>query len=182
MLCFSAITPHPPIILPEIGKKDVVVTEKTINAMLKLSLAFAESKPDIVIVVSPHAILLHDRIAISYAKYLEGDLGQFGHPEIKQEYKIDPGDNQYKYGDGREDENVLDAAHHVADFFGRCLVPPYPIEMRTYFSSQDGLGIVLLDDVLVQIGNQFFGFEVEFDLMLFRGRLLRSVVRVFLLH
>jgi aromatic ring-opening dioxygenase LigB subunit len=86
MIVFAAITPHPPIILPEIGKKDIVMAEKTINAMLSLSLAFAASKPDIVLVISPHAVLLHDRIAIGYGKQYEGDFGTFGHPDISQTF------------------------------------------------------------------------------------------------
>ncbi len=89
MLCFAAITPHPPIIIPEIGQEDVVVTEKTINAMLQLSLAFAVSKPDIVVVISPHAILLHDRIGVYYGTTLKGNFGPFGHIEVEQEYEND---------------------------------------------------------------------------------------------
>jgi aromatic ring-opening dioxygenase LigB subunit len=86
MIVFAAITPHPPIILPEIGKKDIVMAEKTINAMLSLSLAFAASKPDIVLVISPHAVVLHDRIAIGYGKQYVGDFGTFGYPDISQTF------------------------------------------------------------------------------------------------
>lgn len=89
MLCFASICPHPPIILPEIGKKDVVVTEKTINAMLKLGLLFAQSKPDIVFVISPHAVLLHDRIAIGYGETVIGDFSQFGHSEVTMQFEGD---------------------------------------------------------------------------------------------
>ena len=71
MLSFAAIMPHPPIIVPEVGGNEVKKTEKTINALLKLGLVFRETMPEIVFLVSPHALILHDRIALGFGKKLK---------------------------------------------------------------------------------------------------------------
>jgi aromatic ring-opening dioxygenase LigB subunit len=54
MLVFAAITPHPPIILPEIGGLELAKVKKTVNAMKKLAKIFKESKPEKVVIISPH--------------------------------------------------------------------------------------------------------------------------------
>lgn len=44
MLCFSSICPHPPIIIPEIGKENLKLVKKTTEAMNKLHKEFKKSK------------------------------------------------------------------------------------------------------------------------------------------
>jgi len=54
MLVFAAITPHPPIILPQIGGSDLAKVKKTVMAMKKLSKIFEKSRPEKVLIISPH--------------------------------------------------------------------------------------------------------------------------------
>jgi len=54
MIVFASICPHPPIILPEIGGKELKKVEKTVSAMKKLAKVFEESKPEKVVIISPH--------------------------------------------------------------------------------------------------------------------------------
>ncbi len=77
-LTFSAITPHPPIIIPTIGKDELKNAQKTILAMQKLEKDFIKAKPDIVIIISPHAPLLPDSFAISSNSPLSGNFENFG--------------------------------------------------------------------------------------------------------
>lgn len=89
MLSFAAFCPHPPIIIPEIGKSETTHTEKTILAMQTLGERFAEKKPEKVIIVSPHTLLLHNRIALSHASELSGSMSSFNAGEISFSFNCD---------------------------------------------------------------------------------------------
>lgn len=82
MLVFASLCPHPPIIVPEIGKSEAEHTEKTRLALNALSQKFTEAQPEKVLIISPHTLLLHNRIALSHASELSGDLSAFNAPEI----------------------------------------------------------------------------------------------------
>ncbi|EKD56230.1 MAG: Extradiol ring-cleavage dioxygenase class III protein subunit B, partial [uncultured bacterium] len=89
MLSFVAITPHPPIIIPEVGGKDTKKCSKTIKAMEKLADELAEVEPDTIIIVSPHALAHSDRFAIYGNNKFEGSLKQFGAPEVDFRFNND---------------------------------------------------------------------------------------------
>lgn len=89
MLSFACIVPHPPIIIPEIGGEEILPAEKTINALLRLSLLFAASRADTVLLISPHAVILHDRIAVGYGSLGKGTFGTLGYPDLSQSYAYD---------------------------------------------------------------------------------------------
>lgn len=79
MIVFSSISPHPPIIIPGIGKEnDLYTVEKTIQAMEKLRIDFEKSRPDTVVIISPHAPIDSSSFGVNQAPMLEGDLSQFG--------------------------------------------------------------------------------------------------------
>lgn len=79
MICFAAITPHPPIIISGIGKaEDLAQVQKTISAMERLSENLEKIKPDTIIIISPHAPLEMDSFGINSARILEGNLSYFG--------------------------------------------------------------------------------------------------------
>lgn len=79
MICFAAIVPHPPIIIPGIGKEnDLVQAKKTILAMERLRGDMKKTKPDTIVIISPHAFLEADSFQINVARILKGGLSYFG--------------------------------------------------------------------------------------------------------
>lgn len=55
MLVFACFSPHPPIILPNVGpENDRQKVEKTIEALEKLGKQLAKAKPDCILISSPH--------------------------------------------------------------------------------------------------------------------------------
>lgn len=79
MICFAAIAPHPPIIIPGIGAgDDLKLVRKTILAMERLRRDLEKAKPDTIIIISPHAPLELDSFGINSAEKLKGDLLDFG--------------------------------------------------------------------------------------------------------
>ena len=54
-IVFAAISPHPPIILPDVGSsKDQAQVKDTIENLEKLGKKLKEAKPDLIIISSPH--------------------------------------------------------------------------------------------------------------------------------
>lgn len=77
-LVLAALTPHPPIILPEVGGPDIAQAQRTVDGMRRLAQIFAEARPSTIIVISPHGPVFSDVIAITGLPRVEGDLKQFG--------------------------------------------------------------------------------------------------------
>lgn len=91
MINFACITPHPPIIIPGIGREeDLKKVENTVLAMEKLGRDLEESDPDTIIIISPHAPIA-DMYAfgINSKHHLEGNLENFGLDETL-EFKNNP--------------------------------------------------------------------------------------------
>ena len=83
------VTPHPPIIFPEIGHGEQLKIQKTINAYREISNRIATMKPDTIIVITPHSTIYRDYFHISPRNNAIGDFSQFGFPEIKLEVEYD---------------------------------------------------------------------------------------------
>lgn len=88
-LVFASICPHPPIIIPTIGKENIATVKKTIRAMTKLEKDFKAAAPDTVIVISPHGPLYQDAFSINYADKYIGKFQQFGDFSTNLEFSPD---------------------------------------------------------------------------------------------
>lgn len=71
------IVPHPPIIVPEVGRGEEKEISKTMESYLEVAKRIAALKPDTIIVTSPHSIMYSDYFHISPGKSAKGDLGRF---------------------------------------------------------------------------------------------------------
>ncbi|MFZ5924024.1 MAG: AmmeMemoRadiSam system protein A [Bacillota bacterium] len=99
VLC--ALAPHPPLLIPEIGARDLGAVEKTVDAMRRMGVMVKEAAPDVVVVISPHAPLFDDAIALLADNPLSGDFSSFMAPEVSYSF-----------------ENDLDLAKKIADQAG----------------------------------------------------------------
>ncbi len=83
------IVPHPPVVLPEIGRGSEAEIEATGQAMRQVAKEMAELAPDTIILSSPHAPAYRDAFFISASKRDEGDLGSFGFPQLSESLEND---------------------------------------------------------------------------------------------
>ena len=83
------IVPHPPIVLPEVGRGEERKIQNTIDAYNSVSKQIEELEPDTIVVVSPHAVMYMDYIHISPGENASGDLRQFGVGSINMDVKLD---------------------------------------------------------------------------------------------
>ncbi len=77
MWIWKCVTPHPPIIVPEVGKGNEAPAANTVTAMKRLSARLSPLIPDIVLVLSPHAPYSEGLCVILADRY-EGDFSRFG--------------------------------------------------------------------------------------------------------
>ncbi len=81
--------PHPPIILPEIGKGEETKIQKTIDAYRQVMKEAAELRPDTVVISSPHAQGYADYFQIAPGKTAHGDFGAFRAPKVTIDVNYD---------------------------------------------------------------------------------------------
>ncbi len=78
MIVFSAFVPHPPLLNPEIGKENLFKLEKTREAYKHLEAELYNSKPDIIIIISPHGKLHKEAFTINQNPELKVNFKDFG--------------------------------------------------------------------------------------------------------
>jgi len=82
------ILPHPPLIVPEVGKGQERKIQKTIDAYEDAARRIAGLKPDTIVLATPHSIMYSDYFHISPGASAKGNLSQFASntPNIEADY------------------------------------------------------------------------------------------------
>lgn len=83
------LMPHPPIIIPEVGKGREEEVIKTVNSCKLIGEKVKDLDVETIIIVTPHGPMFRDAVAIFSPSEISGNLGRFGAPEVKFNYKID---------------------------------------------------------------------------------------------
>ena len=81
--------PHPPIIMPEIGRGEEKKIAATDASYREAARRCAQMKPDVLIVLSPHSVLYRDYVHISPGMRAHGDFRAFGRPDVRIETDYD---------------------------------------------------------------------------------------------
>lgn len=93
------ILPHPPIVIPEVGRGGEIGAKKTIEAYKRVAKDIKNDNPDIIVLITPHGPFFRDLIYITdTGKILEGDFGRYGASKVKLRF-----------------ENHLDLARAISD-------------------------------------------------------------------
>lgn len=87
----SFIVPHPPLIIPDIGKGQESGIQSTINACREVAKRIAVLKPETIIVTTPHSIMYQDYFHISPGKHGKGDFGNYraGNVQVETAYDME---------------------------------------------------------------------------------------------
>ena len=86
-LAGAFIVPHPPLIVPAVGRGQEKQVAKTLESYQEAGRRIAALKPDTVIITSPHSIMYSDYFHISPGKSARGDLGQFRAKDVS--FRVD---------------------------------------------------------------------------------------------
>ena len=88
-LVFAGISPHPPLLIPEIGGERRDKVEATLKAEEIWAERLKAANPGRIVIISPHAPSDISRIPIFDLDKLSGDMGRFGCSEVAMEWEID---------------------------------------------------------------------------------------------
>ena len=88
-IVFSALTPHPPILIPEIGKDHLSTIPQTCEAYAALEQQFYAAKPESVVIISPHGTILDDSFSINLSASYTATFKQFGDFSLEMKFRSD---------------------------------------------------------------------------------------------
>jgi MEMO1 family protein len=88
-LVFSGIAPHPPIMVPEVGRDAISEVRGSIDAMAEFTRRIIANHAETVLLISPHAPL-HPRAFVAYlGPTLRGNFANFRAPGTAIEFELD---------------------------------------------------------------------------------------------
>ncbi|MDP2661636.1 MAG: AmmeMemoRadiSam system protein B [Dehalococcoidia bacterium] len=114
-LIFGCITPHPPVLVPEIGGERAQEIAATARGMEALGRELAEARPQSLLVVSPHGAYRHSAMGVMTRSSCRGSFDSWGVPGLS-----------FSFG------NDLDLVQAIFDEAGQAGVPLEPIGLDGY--------------------------------------------------
>lgn len=88
-LVYCCLLPHPPIIIPEVGGRELEKVRATVEGMDKATRALVSANPDTVLIISPHGPVFSDAVAYLKSSELHGNLGDFRAPQVSFSFTND---------------------------------------------------------------------------------------------
>ncbi|MGI6726776.1 MAG: AmmeMemoRadiSam system protein B [Christensenellales bacterium] len=85
----AVMVPHPPLIVPAVGRGGEAQIAQTAKAYEKAARAVAGWQPETVVIITPHSVMYQDYIHISPGAGARGDFGRFGAPGVRYEVAYD---------------------------------------------------------------------------------------------
>ena len=85
----SYMVPHPPLIVPAVGRGGEEKVSKTIASYRKVAAEIASLKPETIVIISPHSVMYSDYFHISPGDGAEGSFAMFRAPEVKFKEEYD---------------------------------------------------------------------------------------------
>ena len=89
MLVCAGLSPHPPIIVPEIGGDDLLKVKKTVDSMGEWASCIADQRPEVLVFISPHGIFLRGQMGYLNDPEPSGSFAAFGAPKVSFQVKND---------------------------------------------------------------------------------------------
>lgn len=83
------MVPHPPLIVPDVGRGSEEAVRETIDAYEKVADEIAELKPETIVISSPHSVMYADYYHISPGTHASGDFGNFRAPQVSFDVDYD---------------------------------------------------------------------------------------------
>ncbi len=88
-LVLAAVMPHPPLLIPEVGRADLGKVKNTQAAMREASRQIAAVQPETIVMITPHGPVLRDTPVLMAGEEMQGNFGAFGVPQVRLKARID---------------------------------------------------------------------------------------------
>lgn len=89
-IVFGAILPHPPILIPQIGKERLKQAENSKKALEEISRRLKAVDVDTIVVITPHGDVGQASVPVYTAHIFEGSFSQFDAGKLSFSFKGDP--------------------------------------------------------------------------------------------
>ena len=87
---FACISPHPPIIVREVGQGREREVQRTIDALEQVAADVASHRPDTVLLMATHGPLNPGAFVLLAAPTAQGDFSRWGAPQVTLRFDTDP--------------------------------------------------------------------------------------------
>ncbi len=77
-LVFAALTPHPPLLIENIGKENIEKLTKTRDALFALEENLYLSHPEVIFIISPHEGIHHNAFVVNVSQKFTASFEEFG--------------------------------------------------------------------------------------------------------
>lgn len=88
-LVYVGFVPHPPIIIPEVGRGEEKGCQQTADAFNKLAEQVIKMDVDTIVIISPHAPLSRQGLVYLEGEQLAGSFSQFGAAQLRLNFETD---------------------------------------------------------------------------------------------
>lgn len=152
MWLWECFTPHPPVLLPEVGRGREKEGAKTAEAMRSMAKALSSAVPSILLVLSPHSPFAGG-ITFSLADDYEGDFSAFGAPSARLAFPGAPKEGERLAAGLSGDFPAVAAKSKKIALDHGALVPLYFL-----FGHEEGKrlpGIILANPIGLSLGDSF---------------------------
>lgn len=85
----AAAVPHPPLLIPAIGKENALKVKSTAQALEKLSRILTDKKIDTILIISPHGFVQMEAFTMNLSPEYVSNFEDFGDFETKLTWKSD---------------------------------------------------------------------------------------------
>ncbi len=83
MITYAALSPHPPIIIPEVGGERAHDAGPTMRGMQAMARELVQTDPETILFLTPHGNVFSDCITYLAEPKLSGNMAGFGRPDVK---------------------------------------------------------------------------------------------------
>lgn len=84
-----ALMPHPPLMIPEVGKAELKTIKTTVETANQVAGMLQQGNPQTVVIISPHGPMFEDSVAVSIHPRLRGSMAGFGVPDVTLGFETD---------------------------------------------------------------------------------------------
>ena len=138
-LLMVAFAPHPPIMIPEVGRGEDQKVEQSQKAMYRLRADLQAVQPDTFIFITPHGPVFQDGLALYGTSVLKGDLSQFGVSQVSFSYPNDLELAQVIGEEARKDGILTVLLDELqADYYGVSTRLDHGVQVPLYFLQGNG--------------------------------------------
>jgi len=85
----AVMVPHPPLIVPEVGRGEERKIQRTIDAFREAARFVFDAKPDAIVITTPHSAMYADWFHISPGERASGSFAKFGAGSVRIDIRYD---------------------------------------------------------------------------------------------